>query len=142
MRQRRVRVDRVRLQGHRQRLPVRSEDRAAQGGQRVAVDDSLVAEGRSPRPKRDEHGNPIGGLRSTFVDVPRATYRVCRETNSGVMRPFGDDTLVALYGTHRRYLDLVRERAAALVAEGWLLPADSGEVIAAAEMSEPFGQQA
>lgn len=110
-------------------------------GQRVAVDDSLVAEGRSPRPKRDEHGNPIGGLRSTFVDVPRATYRVCRETNSGVMRPFGDDTLVALYGTHRRYLDLVRERAAALVAEGWLLPADSGEVIAAPRSVSPSARK-
>ena len=74
--------------------------------------------------------------------MPRATYRVCRETNSGVMRPFGDDTLVALYGTHRRYLDLVRERAAALVAEGWLLPADADEVISAAETSGPFGRKA
>jgi hypothetical protein len=111
-------------------------------GQRVAVDDSLVAQGRSPRPKRDEHGNPIGGLRSIFVDVPRATYRVCRETNSGVMQPFGEDTLVALYGTRGRYLELVRERAAALVAAGWLLAADAGEVIAAAGSGEPFGPEA
>jgi hypothetical protein len=107
--------------------------------QRVEVDDSLVADGRSPRPKRDEHGNPVGGLRSTFVDVPRAAYRVCRETNSGVMRPFLDDTLVALYGTHRGYKDRVRERAAALVAEGWLLPADAAEVVSAADISDTFG---
>jgi hypothetical protein len=106
---------------------------------RVAVDNSLVAEGRSPRPQRDEHGNAVGGLRSTFVDVPRASYRVCRETNSGVMMPFDDDTLVALYGDHSRYVDAVRVRAGELVDAHWLLAAEAEEVILAAEASARFG---
>ncbi|MET0627678.1 MAG: alpha/beta hydrolase domain-containing protein [Acidimicrobiia bacterium] len=115
-------------------------DRVAPHGDRVAVDDSLVAEGRSPRPQRDEHGNPLGGLRSTFVDVPRARYRVCRETNSGVMEPFSEATMVELYGTSAAYVDAVRARAASLVAEGWLLASDADEVIAMAEAVEGFGE--
>jgi hypothetical protein len=105
---------------------------------RVRVDDSLVAQGRSPRPERDEHRNPAGGLRSTFVDVPRASYRVCRESNSGVMEPFVNDKLVALYENRARYVDLVRQRAESLVQGGWLLAHDALEVIAAAEASGSF----
>ena len=91
---------------------------------------------------RDEHANAIGGIRSTYVDVPVASYYphstpVADEAYEsgpirsaammgdllGSMKPFDSDKLLHLYGTHDGYVERVCTRADELVDEGWLLAA-------------------
>lgn len=107
-------------------------------GERVTIHVDIAAHGRAPRAVRDDDGNVLGGLRSTFVDVPRASYRVCRETRSGIMQHFSAERLVSLYGDKAGYVTRVGGRAAELVAERWLLLDDAAEVIAMAESVPPF----
>jgi hypothetical protein len=96
---------------------------------------------------RDEHGNALGGIRSTYVDVPIASYYphstpavdVAYESGPirsaammgdllGAMEPFDHDKLVNLYGTHQRYVERVSIRVDELVDEGWLLAAGAEAV--------------
>jgi hypothetical protein len=100
---------------------------------------------------RDEHGNAVGGIRSTYVDVPIASYyphstpAVEQAYQSGPilsaamlgdllgsMEPFGEQKLRELYGTHEHYVALVSARADELVKEGWLLASDVEAITAEA----------
>jgi hypothetical protein len=99
-------------------------------GEPIAVD------GEPPVARRDEHGNTIGGLRTTFVDVPRARYFTCQEQMTGVMEPFPAHELRSLYGDHAGYVAAVEARAAELVAERWLLRANADEQVATAASPE------
>ena len=94
----------------------------------------------------DEHGNPIGGIRNPYVDVPVAKYApvntpaetlpanvadwirdnaggaaiMCRL--SAYQVPFSASKLRELYGTKGNYMRLFRARLDALEQAGWSLP--------------------
>ncbi len=89
---------------------------------------------------RDAYGNALGGVRSPHVDVPVATLD---SVNGGVFFcglfgrtiPLTSEQLLALYPTHS---DFVTKWLGAIyvgVANGFLLPADAGELYAAANGS-------
>lgn len=96
----------------------------------------------------DEHGNPKGGIRSPYVDVPMAKYApvntaaeplidgasdwivangglegaqvMCRL--SAYERPFSKSRLRELYGTEGNFMRLFEERLDELEQAGWSLP--------------------
>ena len=95
----------------------------------------------------DEHGNPRGGVRTTYVDVPTATYTIrpaattpvipiasayittggqqaanlmCGLSTSQVSFPA--DKLKALYKNKQAYVKAVETRLTALEKAGWSLP--------------------
>jgi len=96
----------------------------------------------------DEHGNPVGGVRNVYVDVPVAKYAalntpatplipnpsawivanggeqgaqiMCRL--SAYQVPFSKDELRKLYGSPSEYVKKVEARLAELEKQGWSLP--------------------
>ncbi len=95
----------------------------------------------------DEHGNPLGGIRNPYVDVPVAKYapvNTAREplidnpseyvaTNgiqgaqimcrlSAYQEPFSAATLTELYGDKESYLGAFEARLDELEQAGWSLP--------------------
>jgi hypothetical protein len=95
----------------------------------------------------DERGNPVGGIRSPYVDLPTAAYTagnvaadplpdevseyvaangaqgaaiMCRLSN--YQYKFDAKTLEALYGSPRGYRSAFEDRLDELEAEGWSLP--------------------
>ncbi len=95
----------------------------------------------------DAHGNPVGGIRSPYVDVPTAKYApvntaadpvianpseyvrvnglqgaqtMCRL--SAYQEPFSQAKLRDLYGSKREYLNKFEARLRELEREGWSLP--------------------
>jgi hypothetical protein len=82
----------------------------------------------------DEHGNAVGGVRTTYVDVPVATYSPLNsgtDPNCGVLgsqRAFTPERLRSLYDTKRRYVKRVKKRLKQLVREGWYLREWAGEL--------------
>lgn len=95
----------------------------------------------------DEHGNPKGGIRSPYVDVPTATYRPVNEAAdplpekvsayvqangprgaaqmcglSNYQLPFSKDELKALYGNPLAYRKAFEQRLDELEEAGWSLP--------------------
>jgi len=95
----------------------------------------------------DEHGNPRGGIRTTYVDVPTATYviRPAAVTpvvpNAGAyiarggqqaanlmcglstaQLAFASEKLKALYKNTQGYVRAVETRLTALEKAGWSLP--------------------
>jgi hypothetical protein len=113
----------------------------------TANDGSLIA--------LDEHGNPKGGIRNPYVDVPVAKYGfpneaavpptpntvpwVSRRTAEGI-----DDLchltgfqiamtapeLKKLYGTKEQYVAKVRDRVDELTRQGWSLPVYRNQILA------------
>lgn len=79
---------------------------------------------------RDQHDNALGGLRSTWVDVPTAQYlaRCTCNPGTGAMRPFGEAEVERLYGGGDGYRDAVARRADELVRDRWLMAVDAEEL--------------
>ena len=117
----------------------------------TANDGSLVA--------LDEFGNPKGGIRSPYVDVPVAKYGVpnegavpptpntvpwvalrgeaginqlCGLTGYQVALPAAQ--LRALYGNTQSYVAKVRQRVDELTSQGWSLPVYREQILADAAM--------
>ena len=113
----------------------------------TANDGSLIA--------LDEFGNPRGGVRSPYVDVPSARYgfpsegavpptpntvpwialrgeagidRLCGLTGYQIQLP--DARLKQLYGDKATYLAKVRQRVDELTSEGWSLPLYREQILA------------
>lgn len=118
----------------------------------VFADHGLRASWECCRPlARDCHGNAIGGVRSTHVDVPRASYRphsTLRSAGDPVrgqiyphMIPFDGERLAAMYDSPSEYASLVRQRADSLVNEGWLLESEADLVADAARNFDVVGFQ-
>jgi hypothetical protein len=94
----------------------------------------IAVEGDPARPTaiaRDEHGNALGGIRTTTMDVPVATRTGMNSGNYpavgdcgvfGSQRDFTADQLRSLYGSHDRYVNRVNQRLNELIDEGWFLP--------------------
>ena len=95
----------------------------------------------------DEHGNPLGGIRNPYVDVPVARYApvntarepvidnpseyvaknglqgaqiMCRL--SAYQEPFSAAKLAELYGSKERYIEQFEARLDELERDGWSLP--------------------
>ena len=83
----------------------------------------------------DQHGNPIGGIRNPYTDVPFATYIagntlaarqdpamavVCRLSVYEI--PFTRETLREMYGSKDNFLRKFEENLDEHEAEGWSLP--------------------
>jgi hypothetical protein len=82
----------------------------------------------------DEHGNAVGGVRTTYVDVPVATHSPLNagvDPNCGVLgsqRAFTPERLRSLYGTKSNYVKRVKKRLKRLVREGWYPREWAGEL--------------
>lgn len=101
--------------------------------------------------ERDEHGNAIGGVRSTTLDVPVATHlgsnHPLDEDNDlapgsclvyGSQIDFTADELEALYGDKDGYVDQVDARLEELVADGWYLEQFADDLRAQAAAFDGF----
>jgi hypothetical protein len=109
----------------------------------------------------DEHGNPIGGIRSPYVDVPTATYTAINTAAdplpeqvseyvrangpqgaatmcmlSNYQYPFEPEELEKLYGNLRSYRKAFEDRLNELEAEGWSLPIYHDMILADARAIE------
>lgn len=96
--------------------------------------------------KLDEHGNPVGGIRSTATEVPVARYfpnsgtaRPCR-LGFGAQEQFSAEKLRELYGSKDKYTTKVTQRANQLVRDGWLVKEDAEEVIRRASQFDGFAR--
>lgn len=85
--------------------------------------------------KLDEYGIPLGGVRSTYSDLPTARYfanttdqrySIC--TSAGAQEPLSTDELKTLYGSKDTYVKKVVRQAGQLERKGWLLPSDAREI--------------
>jgi hypothetical protein len=87
----------------------------------------------------DQFANARGGVRSSQLDVPVATYVPTSSGRStlcvlqGYVVRFSHGELVRLYGSRDRYVAMVRQRLSQLVSERWLLPFDAAEILLRAE---------
>jgi hypothetical protein len=111
----------------------------------------IEVEGDPSRPTaiaRDEHGNALGGIRTTTMDVPVATRTGINAGDYpavgdclvfGSQRDFTADQLRSLYGSHDRYVNRVNQRLNELIDEGWFLPELSAAVRREAAEFTGFG---
>ncbi len=88
---------------------------------------------------RDEHGNALGGVRSTYLDVPFATYVVTSTSKPGVesriradmighIVPFSREKMDKLYSNKAGYISRVEKKSGELVDQRWYLPEDAEEI--------------
>lgn len=80
----------------------------------------------------DEHGNPKGGIRNVWVDVPKATYGVLGKGKTpatdrlcqlgGTEVPLSEVAFRRSYGTRATYASSANARLAELIRDGWYLP--------------------
>lgn len=98
----------------------------------------LEADGRTV--VRDEFGNAVGGVRTSYLDVPIATYGAVNTAVPGVTQPgarcdfigyqinFTEEELSELYRNHGGYVNQVDRRLNELVRKGWYLKEDADEL--------------
>jgi hypothetical protein len=102
---------------------------------------------------RDEHGNAVGGVRSTTLDVPVAAHQALNEPIDanddltpgsclvfGSQLDFSPEELASLYGDKDSYVDEVDERIDELIEEGWVLEQFADELHRRAEELDGFLQ--
>ena len=95
----------------------------------------------------DANGNARGGVRSTYLDVPVATYGVPNSADpkpgtrddfycriAGYEMPLAADRLRALHTDAAMYRGKVQQRLDELTEAGWFLPEYAGQVTGDAEM--------
>ncbi|MGV3593268.1 MAG: alpha/beta hydrolase domain-containing protein [Gammaproteobacteria bacterium] len=89
----------------------------------------------------DEYGNPVGGIRNVYVDLPTVKFTMVNQPNpnstgpglgrmdtpllcsfSGWETALPAETLRAKYGSPANYVQMVEARLDELEAEGWSLP--------------------
>jgi len=92
--------------------------------QRVATEGA----GSAVKLKLDEHGNPLGGIRSPWLDVPTGTYHMkltgalATCADMGYREPWNWGRLAAMYGTYANYLAKVNASIDAMLRERWITP--------------------
>ncbi|MEW2398010.1 alpha/beta hydrolase domain-containing protein [Streptomyces sp. NPDC046862] len=95
--------------------------------------------------KLDAYGIPLGGVRSTYSDLPTARYfanttdqrySIC--TSAGAQEPLSAKELKQLYGGKEAYVKKVGRQADRLERQGWLLPADADEIRSEADAVTDF----
>ena len=77
--------------------------------------------------RRDKYGNAMGGIRTPWVEAPNAQYFARSPGNplAACYRPFTAAEMDAIYGDRETYVNIFREKVAALIDAGWALPADA-----------------
>jgi hypothetical protein len=116
-------------------------------GDRVLLDRNMDNDGSLM--VLDAHGNPVGGIRNPYVDVPFATYIAGNtlaqgqdEAMSVVCRlsvyeePFSRDKLRALYGSKANFLRQFEDNLNKQEAAGWSLPVYHDLIMADAKAVE------
>ena len=100
-----------------------------------------VMGGEEPELVRDELGNVIGGIRTSFVDVPVAALSGLGQEGGtfcglfGTTALFDDATLADLYPDHETYVGAIRSSTNRAVFQGYVRPADGALIIEGAEQS-------
>jgi Alpha/beta hydrolase domain len=90
---------------------------------------------------RDAHGNVLGGIRTPAVDAPVATLSGSPTGGSqfcflfGTTTPFTPEQLAALYPDHDSFVSAWTDATEASHAAGFLVAADTRELIAAGAAS-------
>jgi hypothetical protein len=86
---------------------------------------------------RDQFGNAAGGVRSSYVDAPFASYAATSINDPNVVQPgatcnmvgyqfrLPETTLRNLYPTHAAYASDVADDLAKLTRQGWVTPQDA-----------------
>ena len=100
---------------------------------------------------RDGHGNARGGVRSTTLDVPVATYQALNEPRDpdqdltpgscpvyGSQLDFPGDELASLYGDREAYVAEVDDRLDELIEDGWFLEQFADELTQQADTVAGF----
>ena len=88
---------------------------------------------------RDRHNNALGGLRTSYLEVPTATiHATCGPTPEDFSgdrcdflaweEPFDKETLSGLYLSHEHYMSKVSQVLDELVERRWYLAADATEL--------------
>jgi hypothetical protein len=79
----------------------------------------------------DQYDNVLGGVRTPYVDVPIATYYAGSNKpdgsfnwEGGMMVPFSNEVLTALYPTKKDYVDPFCAQVDQLVKDGFILAVD------------------
>jgi hypothetical protein len=107
--------------------------------------DRIELEGTEDNPsavKRDEHGNALGGVRTTTLDVPIATHQALN-TGAGIpglgdclvfgsQIDFAPEKLGSLYQDQPGYQQQVEQRLDELIEQGWFLEEFADEIRSAA----------
>ncbi len=91
-----------------------------------------IKRGENAKLVYDKHGNVVGGFRSPYVDIPRASYsgfNPSGEGISGIIARFETEKLKMLYGNRGHYLFLFKEYTDKQVADGWLNSSDADRML-------------
>jgi hypothetical protein len=95
----------------------------------------------------DQFGNPVGGVRTPYLDVPTATYTPGPAQDKpayagsgkcwlwGSTIPFSPERMKSLYKNHRQYVNKVAQAVDDLVRNGWVTPEDARRMKTAAARS-------
>ena len=91
-------------------------------------------------PVLDGFGNPTGGVRSSYLDVPTAQWFVASSGPGlcfllGYVHPFDEVQLTSLYSRHSRYVEKVSGTTLRLVIERYITLEDGLEIIRHARRS-------
>jgi hypothetical protein len=92
-------------------------------------------------PVLDQFGNPTGGVRSAYLDVPTAQWFVGSPGTGlnfllGYVHPFDEQQLKPLYSSHQRYVDEVVDVTHKLVNQRYITREDGAEIIRHAKNSD------
>lgn len=113
----------------------------------VGTQTSLFGETIDASFATDTFGNVLGGVRSSYVDVPVATYHTPTPGNPKPGYPycwsfgyedlFGSEQLGNLYGmplAQQNYVAKVKQNVQQMLARRWVLPDDARKIVLEAEL--------
>jgi hypothetical protein len=92
-------------------------------------------------PVLDQFGNPTGGVRSSYLDVPNARWFYASPGTGlnfliGYVDPFDTQQLQPLYNSHQDYVGKVNDDTRKLVNQGYILREDGDKIIQHAMSSD------
>ena len=92
-------------------------------------------------PVLDQFGNPTGGVRSSYLDVPNARWFYASPGTGlnfliGYVEPFDTQQLQPLYNSHQDYVGKVNDDTRKLVNQGYILREDGDKIIQHAMSSD------
>jgi hypothetical protein len=92
-------------------------------------------------PVLDQFGNPTGGLRSPYLDVPTAQWFASSPGSGlnfliGYVHPFDEQRLKPLYISHEHYVADVINTTRALESQRYITHEDAEEIVRHAKNSD------
>jgi hypothetical protein len=107
-------------------------------GQRIAVNNPGTP---SETIVFDQFGNPVGGVRSPYLDIPRQTYAWYNDGagcgSVGHLVPLPQSTLQSLYANNRAYRSNMIDASINLLGGRWVPEMDARNIILDAEQMAP-----